>query len=810
MSRVILSPDPGSDLGQSSTASQGFIFYPNVTALRGANSIEQLATIGLQQLTLIEVVISGNIQFWQLQSGPGSGISNLSVLPLDYNAGTNNVNWTLVGGFGVNMMAAARVALVNTTQNIVSGVPTAMTFDTSMFNSGEWSSTVNPSRITAINTGIYAISGGVSFAANVTGQRKLELRVNGSLTVKSLQVNANSALVPTNLTVTAIVLLNAGDYVELIATQTSGSSLQVLQSANYSPVLSAVRLSAITPIIPASTTSSTPSTTTGVGNNLLTFTVASAGWYRIWSGPYPDSGNFNILRTLQADGQTSDTLVDFTITAGSPEGIITINRNSIPTSGSPSIDGVRISHDASVLLAYVEVHLTRGGTWNLITPGLDTNYLSAPFVVADVVPATFGLLSYALKPNVTGGTGTIDVPQINSGGNKLLAPNTGITWAAATGTPARTAFDTGTATLTQVAQRLKAVIDDLIAQGVFQVGIPASMIYTDMLALAASLVAENSVANVTDIFRVSVAVDTTVQGIYIPVGTFNGHNFYKIQGWEYEAAGQNSPRQCYWSTAWATWTISNLSGNLYHSGAAETNPWQVVQWKDQSSVNTALTTVAPNIPLTYNALTDTHTAMIITGSSTGYNGLYLRGADLNAKRRYYLVGTGSNNKRIEWNGSLWNIKDDSLTNYTGDAVSTFPDQVATWTDGINFDAIAVTGINAVDLMSGLTLGGNATYNGTYVPVQGAYNSLGGRKLIYRRTDGAYFIENDGGQWWLASAIGSGNISQSSSDGAFPWNATWSILSLSVQQNKIASPGWNNLAVQPNANITNNVIGNWHL
>lgn len=38
-------------------------------------------------------------------------------------------------------------------------------------------------------------------------------------------------------------------------------------------------------------------------------------------------------------------------------------------------------------------------------------------------------------------------------------------WTAATGTPTRTAFDTATVTLPQLAERVKALLDDLIAHG---------------------------------------------------------------------------------------------------------------------------------------------------------------------------------------------------------------------------------------------------------------------------------------------------------------------------------------------------------
>lgn len=44
-----------------------------------------------------------------------------------------------------------------------------------------------------------------------------------------------------------------------------------------------------------------------------------------------------------------------------------------------------------------------------------------------------------------------------------LAPSTG--WAAPTGTASRATFDTATVTTAQLAQRVKALIDDLTAQG---------------------------------------------------------------------------------------------------------------------------------------------------------------------------------------------------------------------------------------------------------------------------------------------------------------------------------------------------------
>lgn len=49
-------------------------------------------------------------------------------------------------------------------------------------------------------------------------------------------------------------------------------------------------------------------------------------------------------------------------------------------------------------------------------------------------------------------------------GNQVVG-NRRTGWTAATGTATRTAFDTGTVTTTQLAERVKALTDDLIAHG---------------------------------------------------------------------------------------------------------------------------------------------------------------------------------------------------------------------------------------------------------------------------------------------------------------------------------------------------------
>jgi hypothetical protein len=65
----------------------------------------------------------------------------------------------------------------------------------------------------------------------------------------------------------------------------------------------------------------------------------------------------------------------------------------------------------------------------------------------------------------------IDITSINTGIGKLLMEGTQVLqtrrtgWAAATGSATRTAFDTTTVTTAQLAERVKALLDDLITHG---------------------------------------------------------------------------------------------------------------------------------------------------------------------------------------------------------------------------------------------------------------------------------------------------------------------------------------------------------
>lgn len=106
-----------------------------------------------------------------------------------------------------------------------------------------------------------------------------------------------------------------------------------------------------------------------------------------------------------------------------------------------------------------------GGEYGFTANALLGSNLSAGLRVADGPSSNF---SYAVQYVNAAGTQMFGVKGITGaveiGGNQVLAARrTG--WAAATGTATRTSFATGSVTLPNLAQAVKALIDDLITHG---------------------------------------------------------------------------------------------------------------------------------------------------------------------------------------------------------------------------------------------------------------------------------------------------------------------------------------------------------
>jgi hypothetical protein len=124
-------------------------------------------------------------------------------------------------------------------QSTTSGTPLALAFDTETVDSGGMHSTSsNTSRITVPSggSGMYLLGANIEFAANATGVRDLNIRLNNSTIIGSARATSASGTTPTRLTVTTIYPLNVGDYVEAVVNQTSGGNLNLNSAAEFSPI----------------------------------------------------------------------------------------------------------------------------------------------------------------------------------------------------------------------------------------------------------------------------------------------------------------------------------------------------------------------------------------------------------------------------------------------------------------------------------------------------------------------------------------------------------------------------------------------
>jgi len=87
------------------------------------------------------------------------------------------------------------------------------------------STTENPTRVTAPVAGIYHLSARVEWQANPTGDRILEFWVNNSPSQNDYDIQPGVTLTQQTQQLFADLKLAAGDYVEVIVAQHSGSSL---------------------------------------------------------------------------------------------------------------------------------------------------------------------------------------------------------------------------------------------------------------------------------------------------------------------------------------------------------------------------------------------------------------------------------------------------------------------------------------------------------------------------------------------------------------------------------------------------------
>lgn len=137
----------------------------------------------------------------------------------------------------LEIVNASRIAtLLNPPMVNLSGTPTlasnvstyfALALNTRLSGSGPitWSSGSNPSRVTAIIPGTYAIAGTLNWPGtlgNNIGRAQIEINGSGTNT-KFTSVPSSSGNI--SATCSGLEVLNAGDYLEVYGNQASGSTI---------------------------------------------------------------------------------------------------------------------------------------------------------------------------------------------------------------------------------------------------------------------------------------------------------------------------------------------------------------------------------------------------------------------------------------------------------------------------------------------------------------------------------------------------------------------------------------------------------
>jgi hypothetical protein len=148
---------------------------------------------------------------------------------------------TVTGPLRASVTPGAKV-YNNANISLSNGVGANLTFNSEFFDTdGFHSVSSNTDRLTCPITGVYLITACVEFASNAAGQRTIYITRGESdyqAVTDAWPVNGKT----TSMNLAIVLHMTAGDYVTLSAVQNSGGNLNVIYSANYSPVFSMQRI----------------------------------------------------------------------------------------------------------------------------------------------------------------------------------------------------------------------------------------------------------------------------------------------------------------------------------------------------------------------------------------------------------------------------------------------------------------------------------------------------------------------------------------------------------------------------------------
>lgn len=149
---------------------------------------------------------------------------------------SNGKDLLAVGSTAAAGRSLAPHAYRTTTLSVATSTDTTVTWEAATGNGlGWWSAGTNPTRVTVRAAGRYFASSFSRWAANGTGLRTAEIRLNGTTVIGRAGLAFAAAGSPTQFSVVSPpVDLAIGDYVELIVWQNSGGALDLSFQNLYS------------------------------------------------------------------------------------------------------------------------------------------------------------------------------------------------------------------------------------------------------------------------------------------------------------------------------------------------------------------------------------------------------------------------------------------------------------------------------------------------------------------------------------------------------------------------------------------------
>lgn len=233
----------------------------NVTGLAGSLAEPQLPTLLIfttDPLTTISAnlyeigtLATYNGAFYYVAPGNPHTWGTVTLTP-PTNMVTTDTNQTITGVKTLNPAGAAAINIIagqlnsssqfgayafnSATQSIPNNTPTALTFDSEVFDHGGIHSvTVNTSRLTIPTggAGVWAFIAQGTFAANATGIRFVQLVAGGLLTLGASQINAGAAVI-LSLNAPVITTCVDGDFFEAFVFQNSGGALNATAGVGVS------------------------------------------------------------------------------------------------------------------------------------------------------------------------------------------------------------------------------------------------------------------------------------------------------------------------------------------------------------------------------------------------------------------------------------------------------------------------------------------------------------------------------------------------------------------------------------------------